>query len=140
MVQPLTNPRGLGLVLSGGGARGAYQVGVLQYLAREFPSAIPEILTGVSAGAINAAFIASRQEPFVEKLDQLAEMWSNLRIDEVFRVDSKDLMWRAVRWSGRLVSGGKSPLPPAKSLVDTKPLREVLERELHVAPDGAIEG
>lgn len=139
-MQPLTNPRGLGLVLSGGGARGAYQVGVLQYLAREFPSAIPEILTGVSAGAINAAFIASRQEPFVEKLDELAEMWSNLRIEEVFRVDGRDLMWRALRWSGRLVSGGKSPLPPAKSMVDTKPLREVLERELRVSTDGSIDG
>ena len=68
-------------MLSGGGARGAYQVGVLQYLARQFPSAIPEVLTGVSAGAINAAFLAARQEPFVQKLDELAEMWSNLRID-----------------------------------------------------------
>ena len=138
-VQPLTNPRGLGLVLSGGGARGAYQVGVLQYLARQFPSAIPEILTGVSAGAINAAFIASRQEPFVQKLDELAEMWSNLRIEQVFRVDH-DLMWRAVRWGGRLLTGGKSPLKPAKSMVDTRPLQEVLERELHAAADGTIEG
>ncbi|HJU44286.1 MAG TPA: patatin-like phospholipase family protein [Vicinamibacterales bacterium] len=138
-MQPLTNPRGLGLVLSGGGARGAYQVGVLQYLAREFPTAIPEILTGVSAGAINAAFIAARQEPFVQKLDELAEMWSTLRIDQVFRVDH-DLMWRAIRWGGRLMTGGKSPLKPAKSMVDTRPLQEVLERELHAGADGAIDG
>lgn len=138
-MQPLTNPRGLGLVLSGGGARGAYQVGVLQYLARQFPSAIPEVLTGVSAGAINAAFIASRQEPFVQKLDELAEMWSNLRIEQVFRVDH-DLMWRAVRWGGRLLTGGKSPLKPAKSMVDTRPLHEVLARELRAAADGTIEG
>jgi NTE family protein len=138
-VQPLTNPRGLGLVLSGGGARGAYQVGVLQYLAREFPTAIPEILTGVSAGAINAAFLAARQEPFVQKLDELAEMWSNLRTDQVFRVDH-DLWWRALRWGGRLVSGGKSPLRPAKSMVDTRPLQESLARELHAGADGAIEG
>ena len=126
-------------MLSGGGARGAYQVGVLQYLAREFPSAIPEILTGVSAGAINAAFIAARPEPFVQKLDELAEMWSNLRTDQVFRVDH-DLWWRALRWGGRLVSGGKSPLRPAKSMVDTRPLQEVLARELHASADGAIEG
>jgi NTE family protein len=138
-VQPLTNPRGLGLVLSGGGARGAYQVGVLQYLAREFPTAIPEILTGVSAGAINAAFLAARQEPFVQKLDELAEMWSNLRTDQVFRVDH-DLWWRALRWGGRLVSGGKSPLRPAKSMVDTRPLQESLARELHADADGTIEG
>lgn len=138
-MQPVTNPRGLGLVLSGGGARGAYQVGVLQYLARQFPSAIPEVLTGVSAGAINAAFIAARQEPFVQKLDELAEMWSNLRIDQVFRVDGQDLLWRALRWGSRLASGGKSPLNPAKSMVDTRPLQEVLARELR-AGDRGIDG
>jgi NTE family protein len=139
-VQPVTTPRGLGLVLSGGGARGAYQVGVLQYLARQFPAAIPEILTGVSAGAINAAFIAARQEPFVEKIDELAEMWSNLRIDEVFKVDAHELLWRALRWGGRLVGGGKSPLTLAKSFVDTKPLDASLRRELHASPDGTIDG
>ena len=134
-----TNLRGLGLVLSGGGARAAYQVGVLQFLSREFPFAIPEILTGVSAGGINAAFLAARQEPFPRRVDELAEMWSNLRIDEVFRVD-QDLWWRAIRWAGRLASGGKSPLRPAKSLVDTQPLRELLERELHATLGGTIEG
>lgn len=138
-MQPLTSPRGLGLVLSGGGARAAYQVGVLQYLTREFPVAIPDILTGVSAGGINAAFLAARQEPFVRRVDELAEMWSNLRIDEVFRVDGRNLLWRGVRWGTRMISGGSSPLPPAKSLVDTKPLRELLERELG-ASDGPIEG
>ena len=138
-VTPATNLRGLSLVLSGGGARAAYQVGVLQFLSREFPFAIPEILTGVSAGGINAAFLAARQEPLPRRVDELAEMWSNLRIEEVFRVD-QDLWWRAVRWAGRLVSGGKSPLKQAKSLVDTQPLRELLARELYANSDGLIEG
>ena len=131
---------GLALVLSGGGARAAYQVGVLRILAREFPEAIPDILTGVSAGGINAAFLAARAEPFQQKIDELAEMWSHLRIEEVFSVDLHNLGWRALRWGGRLLSGGKSPLPPAKSMVDTRPLREVLERELHATADGPIEG
>lgn len=135
----MADPRGLGLVLSGGGARAAYQVGVLRILAREFPEAVPDVLTGVSAGGINAAFLAARPEPYQQKIDDLAEMWSNLHISEVFRVDTQNLTWRALRWGGRLFSGGKSPLPPAKSLVDTKPLREVLERELH-ATSGPIEG
>jgi NTE family protein len=135
----MADPRGLGLVLSGGGARAAYQVGVLRILAREFPEAVPDVLTGVSAGGINAAFLAARPEPYQQKIDELAEMWSHLRIDEVFRVDAQNLAWRALRWGGRLISGGKSPLPPAKSMVDTKPLREVLERELH-ATNGPIEG
>ena len=127
-------------MLSGGGARAAYQVGVLRILAREFPEAVPEILTGVSAGGINAAFLAARPEPYQQKIDELAEMWSNLHISEVFRVDTQNLAWRALRWGGRLLSGGKSPLPPAKSMVDTKPLREVLERELHADHTGPIDG
>jgi NTE family protein len=131
---------GFALVLSGGGARGAYQVGVLRILAREFPEAVPDILTGVSAGGINAAFLAARPEPYQQKIDELAEMWSNLRIDEVFRVDLGSIGWRMLRWGGRLVSGGKSPLAPAKSMVDTDPLREVLERELHAKSGEAIEG
>jgi NTE family protein len=129
----------LALVLSGGGARAAYQVGVLQYLAHAFPSATPDILTGVSAGGINGAFIAARQGPYRDKIDQLAHMWGTLHIDQVFRVDSQDLMWRALRWGGRLISGGRSPLPPAKSLVDTSPLRDFLVGQLQ-ANHGPIEG
>jgi len=80
-VAALTDSRSLGLVLSGGGARAAYQVGVLQYLAREFPSIVPGILTGVSAGGINAAFLAARQDSYPAKVEQLAAMWSGLHID-----------------------------------------------------------
>ena len=73
---------GLGLVLSGGGARAAYQVGVLRILAREFPEAIPDVLTGVSAGGINAAFLAARQEPYPEKIEELSGMWRDLHISQ----------------------------------------------------------
>src|SRR5919106_6478324 len=118
------------LVFSGGGARAAYQVGFLRVLAREFPEVIPGILTGVAAGGINAAYLAARCEPFAEKVENLADVWKGIRIDDVFRVDLRDLAGRTVRWSGRLLSGGKSPLPPAKSMVDTAPLRELLVRML----------
>jgi NTE family protein len=131
--------RGLALVLSGGGARAAYQVGVLRYLAREFPADVPDILTGVSAGGINAAFLAARQESYSEKIDQLSEMWKALHIDQVFSVGLGELAWRSARWALRLGSGGTSPLPHAKSMVDTTPLREVLERELR-AGKGPIPG
>lgn len=118
------------LVFSGGGARAAYQVGFLRVLAREFPHIVPGILTGVSAGGINAAYLAARQEPFAEKVENLADVWRGIGIDDVFRVDLRDLTSRTLRWSGRLLSGGRSPLPPAKSLVDTAPLRELLTRVL----------
>lgn len=100
---------------------------------------VPDILTGVSAGGINAAFLATREGSFRHKVDALADMWSGLCVDDVFRVDLRDLTSRTVRWGGRLLSGGKSPLPPAKSLVDTTPLRELLERELETR-DGALAG
>jgi NTE family protein len=121
----------LALMLSGGGARAAYQVGVLRVLAREFPDVVPGILTGVSAGGINAAYIAARQEPFADKVEHLADVWANLRIDDVFRVDLRDLASRTVRWGSRLLGGGTNPLPPARSLVDTAPLRELVRRLLN---------
>jgi NTE family protein len=130
----------LALVLTGGGARAAYQVGFLRVLAREFPGIVPEILTGVSAGGINAAYLAARQEPFGEKVDNLAALWSGLKIDDVFRVDLRDLASRSVRWGGRLLAGGSYPLPPARSLVDTEPARELLERILEVKSGGEIAG
>ena len=128
-------------MLSGGGARAAYQVGVLRLLAREFPEFVPGILTGVSAGGINAAYLAARQEPFFEKVESLADIWADIRMDDVFRVDLRDLTSRTVRWGGRLLSAGKSPLPPAKSLVDTEPLRGLLDRILAGTggPIGGIE-
>src|SRR5687767_11843857 len=129
----------LALMLSGGGARAAYQVGFLRLLAREFPAVVPGILTGVSAGGINAAYLAARQEPFADRIENLARVWSSLRIYDVFRVDVGSLAWRLVRWGGRLVAGGKYPLPPAQSLVDTAPLRELIERMLGTG-EGPIAG
>lgn len=126
-------------MLSGGGARAAYQVGFLRVLARECPGVVPDILTGVSAGGINAAYLASRQAPFAQTVDELAGVWAGIRIDHVFRVDLRDLAGRTMRWGGRLLGGGKKPLPPAKSMVDTAPLRELLEQLLQ-AQDGEIPG
>ena len=130
----------LALMLSGGGARAAYQVGFLRLLARECPNVVPGILTGVSAGGINAAYLAARQEPFGEKVENLAEVWSNIHLEHVFKVDLRDLASRSVRWGGRLLAGGKYPVSPARSLVDTSPLRELLERLLLTTTGGAIAG
>lgn len=125
----------LALMLSGGGARAAYQVGFLRLLAREFPDVVPGILTGVSAGGINAAYLAARQESFAEKVERLTDAWTGIRIEDVFKVDLRDLATRTVRWSGRLLGGGHHPVHPARSLVDTAPLRELVGRLL--AADGS---
>ena len=131
----LTPYSDLALMLSGGGARAAYQVGFLRLLAREFPDVVPGILTGVSAGGINAAYLAARQDSFAVKVERLAEAWAAIRIDDVFRVDLRDLTSRTLRWGGRLLGGGRHPLPPARSMVDTAPLRELLGRLLDADGD-----
>ncbi len=126
-------------MLTGGGARAAYQVGVLRHLARVFPELAPDTLTGVSAGGINAAYLAAHTASLARKLDDLADIWTSLRIEDVIRVDLRDLASRTARWGGRLLSGGRSPLPPVRSLVDTAPLRSLLERMLE-ATSGSIPG
>jgi NTE family protein len=129
----------LTLVLTGGGARAAYQVGVLRQLARVFPDLAPDVLTGVSAGGINAAYLAAHPQSFATKLENLADMWMGLRIEDVFRVDLRDLASRTVGWGGRLLSGGRSDLQRARSLVDTTPLRSLLDRVLDTK-GGCIDG
>jgi NTE family protein len=126
-------------VLTGGGARAAYQVGVLRHLARVVPDLAPDVLTGVSAGGINAAYLAAHPQSFARKLENLVDMWTSLRIEDVFRVDLRDLASRTVGWGGRLLSGGRSALPRARSLVDTTPLRSLLDRVLDTK-GGCIDG
>jgi NTE family protein len=126
-------------MFSGGGARAAYQVGFLRVLAREFPGVVPDILTGVSAGGINAAYLAARQEPFAQRVEDLAAVWAGIRIEHVFRVDPGNLAWRLLRWGARLLAGGKHPLPTSRSMVDTAPLGVLLQQMLE-ATDLGIPG
>jgi len=87
VADPVAKPA-TAVVLSGGGARGAYQVGVLRWVAQQYPELRLPILTGVSAGAINAAFLAGRPEPLPEAMDLLAEMWGGLSTEEILRADA----------------------------------------------------
>ena len=125
----------LALVLSGGGARAAYQVGFLQHVARSRPDLRIDILTGVSAGAINAAFLAAHPGTFAEKASALAAAWRMLTLEQVFRVDSRSLAFNGMRWALRLFSGGGDPTVPPKGIVDTDPLWSHLEQML-----GAVDG
>ena len=78
----------LAIVLDGGGARAAYQVGLLRWLARRYPDLRLRLITGVSAGAINAVFLASHRGPLSSAVDDLSRIWNSLAIDQVFRVDT----------------------------------------------------
>lgn len=114
------------LVLSGGGARGAYQVGVLRHIAQRRPSVEFPILTGVSAGAINAAFLAGVAAGLDEGVEALAEHWMSLSTDRVFRTDALALLMNAARVFLNLGSGGSALAPRVRGLVETRPLRDFL--------------
>jgi len=130
----------LGIVLSGGGARAAYQVGMLRRLARELPDLHFDIVTGVSAGAINAVHLAASSGNLREAAEDLVELWKDLTPDRIFRVGSGSLLRQVFGWGLKLVTGGTKLAPRVKSMVDTGPLDELLREALEVGEDGEIPG
>jgi NTE family protein len=120
--------RNRALVLTGGGARGAYQAGVLKYIAENIPDAHFETLVGSSSGAINIAGLASFGGNMAKAGPAVAELWSQLHMDEVFRTDIFSLASIGLRWLYDLTLGGFFGKPAAHYLVDTDPLRKLLTR------------
>ena len=131
---------GIALTLSGGGARGAYQVGFLRHLARRYPDFPVEILTGASAGAVNAIHLANHGGRFVDRVEELTRAWESLSVEQVFRVDALSLLPRGFRWIAQLsFLGGRDYVPQAHGLVDTRPLRRFLLETLG-SEDGTLTG
>jgi NTE family protein len=128
------------LVLTGGGARAAYQVGVLRCLARHLPEDCFDVITGVSAGAINAAFVASRSAPLSAVIEELSEVWRTLELKDVIRIDFGSLARNAFGWNAKLISGGTPLAPRVRGLVDTMPLRQLLQRLFPSNEKGEIAG
>jgi len=96
----------LALVLSGGGARGAFEVGVLRWLARERPEFFDRvrIVTGSSVGAINAAYLASHgMTP--DAVESLANIWENLKVSELIGFGPRHILGRLTKWRQRFVDG-----------------------------------
>lgn len=138
-VNAAARPGELAIALTGGGARAAYQVGLLVWLARRFPELEVPILTGVSAGAVNAGHLAAHPGNFRAAVSDLARLWSDLTPDDVFRVDTRSLAGHVARWAARLTVGGLTRTPAVHGLVDTTPLRGLLEDVL-AAENGEIVG
>jgi len=108
-------------------------VGVLRWIAQEYPELQIPILTGVSAGAINAAFLAGRPEPLPEATDLLAKMWGDLSTGRIFRADAVSLVGNALKVMVNLASGGSRFAPRVRGLVDTTPLEHTLRHALNPA-------
>jgi NTE family protein len=117
----------VGLVLTGGGARAAYQVGVLQALTELLPRArnpFP-VIAGTSAGAVAASVIAAEAHHWRQAVAGLVDVWSNFRAAQVFKVDTGHMLMAGLRWLTALASGGVVATAP-DALLDNSPLRELL--------------
>src|SRR5262249_35417166 len=126
----------LGLVLTAGGARGAYQAGVLKRVG-ELPafrrSASPfRIIAGASAGAINGAMLASGSGNFHAATRTLAQLWSQLRVPDVYRTDALSLSLNGLRFLRDLTVGGMRRGAGVQSLLNAAPLRALLRERLPI--------
>lgn len=123
------DPRdGLALFLGGGGARAAYQAGVLRAFASARPDFEPRLLTGVSAGAINIAHLANRPGTFAEATESLTELWQAMDVGKVFEVRTVPLLHHALCVLIKLAVGRAPSVKPIRGMVDTAPLDAFLER------------
>lgn len=128
-----------GLVLTGGGARAAYQAGVMKgissILGAEHGNPF-QVITGISAGAINAAYLASRASQFTLGSEACFELWRNLKPQNVIHTDVLTMSRLGARWLRNLSLGGASPLNRATHLMDASPLGAFLQEKIDFASIG----
>ncbi len=126
-------PGQLGLVLTGGGARSAYQVGVLRGIADLLRrgSACPfPIITGTSAGAVSAIALASDAAHFRRSIYAIERVWRDFRVHHVFKADAASMLKSGMHWFMAFLTGGWLVQPP-HALFDNSPLWELLRTHLH---------
>ena len=118
----------LGLVLPGGGARGAYQVGVLKAISNiqgSIEKSPFDVISGTSAGAINASMICSEIENFHQSVMKLENIWGNFSTNQIYRTEKLFMLRQSFHWLLTLISGGVLTKNP-RSLLDNQPLRDLL--------------
>src|SRR5579871_1696112 len=124
----------LGLVMTGGGARGAYQAGVLKRIGelervRSYGNPFP-IIGGASAGAINGAALAVGSNDFASATDALVRTWRSIQPQEIFRCDALSQARNSLTWIVDLSFGGILGGGNAQSLLDATPLRSFLSKNI----------
>ena len=122
----------IGLVLTGGGARAAYQVGVLRAISEMLPAASPspfQIVCGTSAGAVNAAVLAANAANFRHGVRLLMTVWKNFHAHHVYRADPVGALRNSAAWFAALLTGGLGRSTPV-SLLDNTPLARLVSTRL----------
>jgi len=121
----------VGLVLTGGGSRAAYQVGALLALSELWPrSRNPfQVIVGTSAGAMAAAVLAAEAHQWRRAVHGLERVWANFRSEQIFHVDPVHMFRAGMHWVLALASGGMVLTPP-KSMLDNTPLRHLLNAHI----------
>lgn len=124
----------IGLVLPGGGARGAYQVGVLKAIAEMAPGTdMPfDVVTGTSVGAINAAALAASTARYGDGMKRVEAFWSELNIGDIYRTSTWSLFKNAMHWAATVLFGGLGTSNPL-CLLDNEPLRRLLQDSIDFA-------
>ncbi|MBD3657041.1 patatin-like phospholipase family protein [Marinobacter sp.] len=119
-----------GVVLSGGGARAAYQVGVLRAISDMYPdwSHPFRVIVGTSAGAINAMALAGGGSIFRHNVSRLEGLWGELAAGQIYKSNTLDLFRNMTGVARRLIAGSEHSAPIA--LLDNSPLRKLLGREV----------
>lgn len=140
---PKQNDDGVtGLILTGGGARAAYQVGVLKAIAQIRREVAPwrtenpfPVITGTSAGAINAAALASHCDDYDRAVHRLADVWENFSAEQVYRADALGVIRTGARWLTMMSLGwviARWRRARQRSLLDNSPLEGLLEAMVRV--------
>jgi NTE family protein len=122
----------IALLLSGGGARGAYQAGVLSGIAeitgaRQSPF---QIISGLSAGAINGMWLASSADNFPAATEKMSELWRTIRTDDIFKSDGGSLIRHGLKWIEVFATGNFLKVESPSYIFDTAPLRAYLSKQI----------
>jgi NTE family protein len=141
-MEPQPHRKTTALVLPGGGARGAFQVGVLKAIAELVPRGTVNpfgIISGTSAGAVNSVVLAAKARRFRVAVAELERVWGHFRCHHVYRTDVRAMLKSSLQWLGAFVTGGTLVRMPG-SLLDNSPLRALLSRNVRFPRiDDAIE-
>jgi NTE family protein len=124
-----------GLILPGGGARNAYQAGVLKAIGDMLPEDASNpfpVICGSSSGALNAVLLASSATRFQEGVDRLYGIWANFHVGKVFKVDTWTALKSGLKWGLTFLPGRLGTEQPG-SILDNSPLRGLLESHIRFA-------